>query len=288
MSFNTPLRYPGGKSKLTNYIKQILRLNNLINGQYIEPYAGGSGIAINLLMDRYISHIHINDINPAIYAFWDSVLHDTENLCRLIRDTDVSIDEWHKQKDIFLDQHDKPTLQLGFATFFLNRTNRSGILHGGVIGGKNQSGIWKLDARYNKVNLIQRIEKIALLKSQIHLYNLDAAYLIHTILPKLPDKTLVYLDPPYYVKGSGLYENHYSHNDHIEIANLVVNKIKLPWIVSYDNTTEINKMYTGMPTFKYGLKYTVQKRYTGSEVMFFSKNLLVPSDIIDPTKLKVA
>lgn len=34
----TPLRYPGGKAKLSEYVKEIIRANKLYDGEYVEPY----------------------------------------------------------------------------------------------------------------------------------------------------------------------------------------------------------------------------------------------------------
>lgn len=287
MRFSTPLRYPGGKGKLTDFLKLVFVQNDLLKGHYVEPYAGGAGIALNLLLHNYVSCIHLNDLNQFVYTFWRIVLDDPDGLCKLINDTDVTMDEWHKQKEVFKNPANHTPLEIAFSMFFLNRTNRSGIILGGVIGGKKQDGDWKLNARFNKIDLISRIEKIALHSSKIRLYNLDAAKLITEILPTLPEKTLVYLDPPYYVKGKGLYQNHYLHDDHIAIAKLVNSKIKLPWIVSYDQAPEIVKMYVGCPTIEYGINYSAQDRYKGAEVMFFSKNLMIPN-IKNPSNLKIA
>ncbi|MDP1765747.1 MAG: DNA adenine methylase [Methylotenera sp.] len=287
MRFNTPLRYPGGKGKLTPYLKLVFEHNDLINGNYVEPYAGGAGVALNLLVDGYASLIHLNDLNSSVYAFWYSVINHSEELCKKILDVTVTMDEWHKQKAILSDPRNHSLIDIGFSTFFLNRTNRSGILLGGVIGGKNQAGDWKLNARFNKSSLIARIEKIALLRDNIRLYNLDAEALIKTVLPTLPQKTLIYLDPPYYVKGQGLYQNHYKHDDHVVIADLVQKEIKQHWIVSYDHTSEIDEMYKSRAKITYGINYSAQNRYKGAEVMFFSKNLILP-DVQNPAKLSAA
>lgn len=287
MRFSTPLRYPGGKGKLTDFLKLVFVQNGLLKGHYVEPYAGGAGIAINLLLHEYVSCIHLNDLNHFVYTFWRVLLDDPDGLSKFINDTDVTMDEWHRQKAIFKDPSNHTQLEIAFSTFFLNRTNRSGIIWGGVIGGKNQSGDWKLDARYNKPDLISRIEKISLHSANIRLYNLDAKQLITEILPSLPKKTLVYLDPPYYVKGKGLYQNHYLHDDHVAIAKLVTEKIKQPWIVSYDHAPEIVRMYEGCPTIEYGINYSAQDRYKGAEVMFFSNDLVIP-DVRNPVNLKLA
>lgn len=287
MKFNTPLRYPGGKGKLTGFIKMIFEHNDLLDGHYVEPYAGGAGIALNLLTLGYASCIHLNDLNPAVFAFWHSAINQSEELCKAIHDVEVTMEEWHRQKAILNDPTNHSPLEVGFSTFFLNRTNRSGIIWGGAIGGKNQDGPWKLDARFNKDDLIRRLERIALYRSRIRLYNLDAAELIKTVLPTLPSKTLIYLDPPYYVKGRGLYENHYLHDDHVSIAKLVKKHLTHNWIVSYDHTPEIIDMYKGCPTITYGINYSAQDRYKGSEAMFFSKGLVIP-DVKNPANLKAA
>jgi len=285
---NTPLRYPGGKGKLTSFLKLIFEENDLLDGHYAEAYAGGAGIAVNLLLHGYASCVHLNDINKTVFAFWHSVINSSEELCKKIRDTKVTIKEWQKQFVIHRAPDEHSLLDLGFSTFFLNRTNRSGILTGGVIGGLNQEGAWKIDARYNKVALCKRIEKIALYRTRVRLYNLDAAAFIIGVIPSLPDKSLVYLDPPYYVKSKRLYRNFYKHNDHAAVAKLVTKKITKPWIVSYDYAPEILKVYDGCPSLMYGMNYSAgTNRHKGCEAMFFSEGLSVP-DVENPAKLKAA
>jgi len=276
MISNTPLRYPGGKGRLTPFIKLVFEQNNLLDGHYVEPYAGGAGIAINLLLSEYASTIHLNDLDKSIHALWYSVLNSSDQFCKMIQDVRVNMTEWRKQKAIQKDRENHSMLEVGFSTFFLNRTNRSGIINAGVIGGKDQTGPWKINARFTKKELCSRIEKIAFYRSRIRLYNLDAATLITDILPTLPQKSLVYLDPPYYFKAQDLYQNHYTHDDHVAIAKLVKNKLKIPWIVSYDNAPEIIKLYHSFSTITYGMSYSAGDRYSGNEAMFFSRKVSIP------------
>lgn len=275
--FFSPLRYPGGKGKLAEFIKAVIRENRLADGDYVEVYAGGAAVAMELLLHDYVSRIHINDLNSSIHAFWHSVIHEATALCDLIEQTPVTMESWYREKAIQSEAEKHSPLELGFSTFFLNRCNRSGIIKGGVIGGKGQTGNWKLDARYNKPELIRRIEQIARHRRRITLYNLDAAQLITQVLPGLPDKSLIYLDPPYYVKGEGLYDSFYSHADHSQIAKLVGGTIrKQRWLVSYDKTPEIEAMYASYRSMEYRLSYSAQQRIKGSEVIFFSDDLVVP------------
>jgi DNA adenine methylase len=272
--YPSPLRYPGGKGKVANYVKLLLIENGLVGAEYIEPFAGGAGVALSLLYEGLASRIHINDLDPDIYAFWRTVLTDPEELCRRIDSVDVTMDEWHRQREV-LEADTVDRIDLAFATFFLNRTNRSGIIRGGVIGGKQQAGEWKLHARYNKPALIRRIELIAEHRERINLTCLDAAIYVDTVLPTLPDRALVYLDPPYFVKGQGLYRNAYSPDDHAEIAGLVPN-IRQRWLVSYDAAPEIIELYKGHTPLRYDLSYSAQSKYMGREVMFYSPGLKRP------------
>lgn len=279
MSFNTPLRYPGGKGRLTQYMGRIIEMNGLIDGHYVEPFAGGAGIAISLLFLEYVRKIHLNDVNPSVHAFWTAVLDHTDDLCRLIKDTPVTMDEWRRQHAVQRQPDKLSIIDLGFSTFFLNRTNRSGIISGGVIGGKEQTGAWKLDARYNKDDLIQRIDRIAAFRSRIALTRMDAAEFIRSHLPTIPAKALVYLDPPYYVKGQGLYQNHYRHEDHAGIAALVRASIKQRWIVSYDNHAAIRELYADLRQEEFALHYSANNRFKGSEVMIFQDGLKTPDEV---------
>lgn len=274
-NFFTPLRYPGGKGRFAPVVKSIFDFNKLDGGHYLEPFAGGAGVGLDLLYSGYVSDIHINDIDLAIFSFWKSITQETESFLKLLNDTPVSIDEWHKQKLILADVGNTGSLEMGFAAFFLNRTNRSGILKGGVIGGKKQDGNYTLDARFHKENLKKRIERIGENSSKIHVYNEDALDLIKSVDSFLPSNSLIYLDPPYYVKGQGLYRNFYMHDDHVKIKE-ALDKIKSKWIVSYDNCDEIIGIYNQYAMIDYDLNYSAYHKIKAKEVMFFCDQLKPP------------
>ncbi len=282
--FRSPLRYPGGKGPLSNFMKLVVQRNKLEDGHYVEVYAGGAGIAWALLFGGYVQDVHINDLNASIYAFWHSVIEHTDDLCTLIDSVDVTIEEWYRQREVQLSPSKHTVLELGFSTFFLNRTNRSGILKGGVIGGKAQKGKWKLNARFNKLDLIARIRRIAQYRSRVHLYQMDAVDFIREQLPSLPQETLVYLDPPYYRKGKELYVDYYGTEDHAGIARLVAD-IRQPWIVSYDFVPEVSKLYEPYRSVQYRVSYSAQNQYSGFEVMFFGPKVKVPN-VQDPMKCR--
>lgn len=276
--FVSPLRYPGGKLKVVDFIKRLFEVNDLCDGTYIEPYAGGASVALTLLYSEYAHRIHINDIDRSIYAFWYSVLHETDSLCRMISDTKVDMQEWHRQKDVQIRKDEVDLLDLGFSTFFLNRTNRSGIISAGVIGGKNQTGRFKIDARYNKSDLIKRIENVAEYADRIELTNIDAVEMIQSMRVPIK-KSLCYLDPPYYVKGQDLYLNYYNDDDHRNIAKTMKSYCG-KWILSYDAVSFIKNLYTDYRQEEYYLSYSAGDPAKGCEVMVFSNGLSIPEDRI--------
>jgi DNA adenine methylase len=274
--YPSPLRYPGGKGKLANFIKLVLLKNDLVGSEYVEPYSGGASVALQLLFEEYASHVHINDLNRSLVAFWTVLLERTDDLCKRVDSVRVNTDEFARQRAI-QDAIDPDELDLAFSTFFLNRTSRSGIIGGGIIGGHNQGGTWKIDARFNRKDLIRRIERIARFKSRITVTGHDAAhYLQHELRELDGESVIVYLDPPYYVKGSGLYQDFYNHADHEEIAALV-SGLDVPWLVSYDAAPEIEGLYSGFEHIRYDLNYSAGVKHFGRECMFFSPKLNVPS-----------
>lgn len=275
----SPLRYPGGKSKVLDFIIKLVEDNNCIGTEYVEPYAGGAGVALGLLVGNYVSKIHINDIDIGIYNFWKSILEDTENFIRLIEETPITITEWKKQQEIYKKSYIHTPLEIGFSTFYLNRCNRSGIITAGCIGGKDQKGTYKLDARFNKQNLINRILLIASLRDKIEVYNQDTLSLIQKNKRQFKNMIL-YLDPPYYLKGSSLYRNFYKHNDHLKIST-AIKSVNGHWIVSYDNVPEIIDLYSGTRKKYFDINYSAGEKKKGKEVMFFSNSLDIPTmDII--------
>jgi len=272
--FNSPFRYPGGKSILSKTISKLLKDNNLYDSTYIEPYAGGAGAALNLLYTESVSEIVINDLDRAIYSAWYSILNHTEDFVKKIENTPITVDERIKQKDIYSNKNSS-ILDLGFATFFLNRTNRSGILNAGVIGGNQQLGKWKIDARFNKEKLIERIEKVSLYKDRIKLFNLDGIDLLKKY--RKENNFFIYLDPPYVNKGSVLYMNSFNIQDHKELANYIKENLSEKyWLVSYDNTRIIKELYNDFRIKEFSISYSAAKFQKGKEVFIFSDQINNP------------
>ncbi|MES2845657.1 MAG: DNA adenine methylase [Pseudomonadota bacterium] len=271
----TPLRYPGGKGKVAGFVDRLLEDTGLLDGTYVEPYAGGAAVAVELLLRERVSRIELNDISPHVHAFWHSVLNHVEDLCLLIQETQVTVESWDAQK-VIAKSGTSDLLALGFATFFLNRTNRSGILNAGIIGGRAQVGAWLINARFNKEELIRRIRAIAAKKGRIGLHNEDAVSFLNGGRERWSERTFLYLDPPYFVKGRDLYFHHYSLRDHQQVRDAVAQLTTPRWIVSYDDVPEIFDLYSEHSWLRYRLGYSAREHAEGAEIMFFGPGVPMP------------
>ena len=266
-NYHSPLRYPGGKTSLLPFFEKIIEDHDLEKITYIEPFAGGAGAALALLLSGKVGRIVINDLDRAIYAFWKSSVFSSAKFIKKIKKTPVTVGEWKKQKAIYNDP--KANLfDLGFATFFLNRTNTSGILDGGLIGGLKQKSKYKIDARFNKDALIERIQQIALYKNKISIFNKDGLQLIGEYLNK--KNAFIYLDPPYFEKGATLYLNHYKKEDHEALANKLNDSPDAFWLLTYDNKKEIKSLYPDRKIVNFSLNYNAYESRKGREVMILS------------------
>jgi DNA adenine methylase len=274
--YRTPLRYPGGKQRLAPFVAEVLERNNAIGWSYAEPYAGGAGVAIELLLDRKVGHIYLNDSSLHIYAFWKAILADPDAFCRRISRASLTLDTWRRHREIVRHPEKHDLDDLGFSTFFLNRCNHSGVLTAGVIGGINQLGPWRIDARFPRNELIRRIEVIAALKRHITVTNLDAEAFIDQRVNRMSPSTLVYCDPPYFARAKRLYLNIYQPEDHVRLAQTIQTELRRHWLVSYDAHATIASLYRKRRQFRYALQYSAMRAYEGSELFIFSDSLRMP------------
>ena len=276
--FYSPLRYPGGKGKLSLFMEYMIDRLGHRGGTYIEPFAGGAGIAVELLLKNVVNRIVINDYDKGVWSFWKAILTETDRFVEQVRTVPLTINEWYRQHEICVNQNDKYSFELGFATFYMNRTNRSGIIKGGVIGGLKQAGHWTMDVRFNREELINRIQNIASRKKDIKLYNKDISSFITNYVPLYEDNAFIYFDPPYYKKGKQLYMNYFSHEDHVRIESAIRQHINCDWIITYDDVKEIEKIYKDYQLYLYDLNYSVSAKCKASELMVFRNEILPPTD----------
>lgn len=274
----SPLRYPGGKAALAPFLRELILHNQLAGAGYAEPYCGGAGAALELLFSSTVRKIYLNDIDPAIYSVWRSVTENSAKLCEMIDETPVTIERWHQERAYYLSHRSRIGPRLALATIFLNRANRSGILGAGPIGGKTQEGKWKIDARFNKPSIIDKISRIAARGDSINVSNLDAIDFLRKTINPVRAKIIVYLDPPYFSQGQSLYTNHYLPSDHQAIATFLKNRLRKPWVISYDKHPEIESLYSNCKRVDYGIRYSAQSRYFGRELIVISNELTMTQE----------
>ncbi|MEB3231094.1 MAG: DNA adenine methylase [Leptolyngbyaceae bacterium] len=268
--YYSPLRYPGGKNCIFPFMAQLFYENQLIGIDYAEPYAGGAGLALRLLVEGYVNHIYINDLDKSIHALWRAIVYRADELCEWIDEIEVSVDNWKKYRNIQNNFHISDEFELAKSTFFLNRTNISGVISGGIIGGLEQKGKYKIDARFNKKDLISRIQKIKTLKNQISISNFDGLKFLSN-LDKSKKETFIYIDPPYYCKGSDLYMNFYTAEHHKKLA-AKIHRLHQKWVVSYDTHEYILQLYSQDRKIMYKLSQSVSNR-VGDELFVFSEKI---------------
>lgn len=270
---------------MAGLLAQTIKLNGLEGCPYYEPFAGGAGAALRLLREGVVSEVHLNDLDPAIAAFWRTVLEQPERFAEAIMEVPLNIEEWKRQRDIYQGGSDAASdlFDYGFATFYLNRCNRSGVLSGaGPIGGYEQAGEWKMDARFNRENLAERVRRVAERREQIHITNMDALEFLVRCLPlgRKRSRVFVYLDPPYFSNGNRLYLNYYVRRNHVSLAKYINKQKTLNWLISYDDTEFIRQLYSDLNLHNLGITYSLQNKRNANEVLIVSPCTSISQNII--------
>lgn len=269
----TPIRYPGGKTKLYPEIRAILEMNDLLGHPYAELFAGGAGLAIKLLLKGDVSSIVINDYDRAVYCMWDAIVNHAEEMCEFIDSAVLDIETWKKVRDMYQNHDGVGDFELGKAAFYLNRTNVSGILSGGVIGGLEQTGNYKMDVRFNRKTLKKKIMDIAARRDDIEVTRLDAEDFIDD---RMGDSELfAYLDPPYVQKGPGLYRSAFDEAKHRSLARKV-GDARSKWVVTYDADDLIDDIYGNYERGDLEISYTANVKTVGKEKIILGPGLKWP------------
>ena len=291
MRYDSPLRYPGGKASLSAFLARTIELNDLSGCTYFEPFAGGAGAALRLLREGVVSELRLNDLDVRITAFWNAVLGERERFVEAILSVPLSVAEWERQREIYRRGDTSKGFELGFATFYLNRCNRSGVLfRAAPIGGQKQNGKWKIDARFNRAALAERVIAISRRRESIHVTNLDAReFLVHH-LPRGRERGRVfaYLDPPYHSNGNRLYLNHYRDRDHGQLARYMQRQRTLSWVMSYDDVPRVRDLYASCAVGSLSIRYSFQRVTQTRELVIAPTHVRLPAAVASDNALPVA
>jgi DNA adenine methylase len=285
---NSLIRYPGGKSKLCQQIIDKLSSYITPNTIYYEPFFGGGGIGLKLLKNpplksplgmRYIfyptiSSIWINDKDIGISCLWTSVIKYAEKLKRKIIDFKPSVFDFYAFKRELLRLDRKPILEddivdIGFKKLAIHQISYSGLgtKSGGPLGGINQQSKYLIDCRWSPKYLCKKIDNFHTLFSNI---NIEQQYCTNedfgVLLNNANTNCLVYLDPPYYVKGNELYQCGFNENDHVRLSNML-RIANYKWLLSYDDCPEIRKLYWWANTESLSVNYTINTSNNKNELL---------------------
>lgn len=280
------LRYPGGKTQLAKFVNNLITINKIKKPVYCEPFSGGSGVSMELLLTNKVESIILNDLDPSIYSIWHAILYDTDKLVDTVQSMPITMDEWYRHKDIYSELKDISVydFRLAVSALFLNRTNRGGIITGGPIGGHAQKSKYTLDCRFNKAGIVKKIHTIAEQRHRIRLYMLDAKDLINDVLlQESPRQLFTFFDPPYYKQGQVLYKNAFNHEDHVSLSETIKKMDKYKWIATYDECPEIQSIYAYYHLYTYKLRYSVNQFREANEYLFASPTTKLKS--FDKVKL---
>lgn len=276
-----PLRYPGAKRSLTDYVDGLLTANHLQGCCFFEPYAGSAVVGLGLLQHHRIANLVLCEKDILLYAFWECVFNHPDVLCNRIVDTPITLETWQRlniyRQITALDQAN--LLDLGFAGLFFNRTNFSGILKANPIGGINQTSQYDISCRFNKAKVIEIIRGLSAYSDLVEVHFADALQYMRTQKARfIRQNCFAYFDPPYYEKGSKIYRHYYTNQDHINLAQYVREVRHLAWIISYDDAPFICGLYgdTGAQYQPFFLDYTCASRVRTQGQELLISNLPLP------------
>ncbi|MCQ4574336.1 MAG: DNA adenine methylase [Candidatus Brocadiales bacterium] len=240
----SPLRYPGSKNNLVKYIKKVLDFNEFKPDVLVEPFVGGGSVSLNFLLNNWVNKVIIADKDRLIYSFWKVVFNDPKCLIKFIKNVDINVENFCKYKKIATSK-EASNKKFAEACIFLNRTSFSGILKDstGPIGGKKQNAKYKINCRFNRKLLIEKIKYISHFKNRVIVLPYGWEKTIrYAEKVKQNNKIFFYFDPPFYKKGNRLYRHYFNEKEHLELSK-AIKRLKNKWILSYDKAQEIKKMY---------------------------------------------
>lgn len=269
----SPLRYPGGKYRIAKRIEEIVLENHC--STLIEPFCGGAGVSLYLLEEGIIERAVLNDADPLIYSFWKTVLDNPKDLIERIRTTEISVEEWKKQKALLNHYKEHSNEEIAFAALFLNRTNRSGIIfNAGMLGGQKQEGKYKIGCRFDKDKIIEKIKRISKMKNRIQLFNLDYRQFLKTY--PITQNELMFVDPPYIQKGAQLYACSMTEEEHYQLSEMLKKLNQNNWVVTIDDCLYARSLYQKQRIAEFKIHYSLQVKRKQTELMILSDHLRMP------------
>ncbi len=267
----SPLRYPGGKRRLAPYVAATLAENDLRPNVFVEPYAGGASVALELLHFDLVDKVVLGDQDALITSFWQTVVSDVDWLCEQVEQISLDLALWERMKV----GRFRSRRSMALACLYLNRTSFNGSLHpsAGPIGGKAQVSEYAIGCRFPRERLIQRLRACAAMGDRIEVAAPQDAM---RTLRETRDRAhrdersvFFYLDPPFWSKSDKLYRRSFTELDHEHLAD-ALHWVSDPFLLSYDPAPEVVELYKGhraATTALIELLYTGSARSAGRELV---------------------
>lgn len=248
----SPLRYPGAQRRLVPYIRSAIHYNDVEPTLFIEPFAGGASVAIQLLGEGTVEQIGLADKDKLVSAFWKVVFSEPEWLIDRVQEVEPSLELWKALKTQVADGQ-LDLYQRAFACLYLNRTSFSGILHphAGPLGGYEQDSEHDIACRFSKDNIIDRIRRLGNLRNRVaFVWNKSwrgSITLIGDMQSRgsISDDVFYYLDPPFFNKSEKLYQHSFGSSDHAQLRNQLT-LLDDNWLLSYDDCEKVWQYYGGL------------------------------------------
>jgi len=232
------LRYPGGKTKLLNFLDEYLPKNNEILGNYIEPFIGGGSVFLSI---KPINAI-LSDLNNELIELYKGI----RNFPNKVWENFCSFPEGRKAYYAIRDSdyYKQPLAFRAARTLYLNRTCFKGMWRHSPNGNFNvgyggEERRWVI-THQNIVELSKLLKKAKLTVSDFE-----------RVLDNVSDGDFIFLDPPYKPGQKELKESHYTYSkftfeDQVRLSNKLrdISKLKdVRWIMTNSFHLEICNLY---------------------------------------------
>lgn len=259
---------------MTDFAQETLRLNGARGGTWVEPFAGGGGLALSLLGRGAVGRVVLNDTDDGVRSFWEAVLNEPDRVARDVATVPLTVAEWDRWRAVR--ERGGTGYEAGFAAFYLNRTNRGGVIDGaGVIGGRAQRGAYGMACRFPRAALVQKVRAIAAVRDRVEVRGEDGVAVIVRAAEDDPRGTFLFVDPPYWHKGPNLYGPPFGPHDHARLAS-ALKAVRGPWIATYDRCEPVSALYRDRRVYEMEGALPPGSVPRDAEVVVVSKGMAVP------------
>jgi DNA adenine methylase len=281
--YASPLRYPGGKARMAPWLTDTFEalLWPMDVEIWLEPFGGGAGAALTALASGRVPEAWIVEANPALAAFWTTVMNDGPAMADRVERTVPTLGMFQDSRQTVaaaLDGERIDTFKLGLAAFILNRCSRSGMIlpSVGPIGGKAQTGLHTVAARFNAAALADRIRTVHALGDRFKVFAGDGISFLEDLPASgVQDEVFCFVDPPYIGVGNDLYAIGMDDDLHQRLAN-ALNRLTAPWLLTYDAHPQIPQLYPDSQVLEFDIPHTAGSSRVGTEYLVLGPGMGAP------------